>query len=247
MYIELFLLDNLLMDLLILRLAAAMLSIRASFWRSSLFALLGAAAAAAAAGGAAFLLSPAGKLGLTLLMSFAVPGKRLRSRACAFGAVLLASAIVGGAVLLAAIALGEELGSGGIGLHAALIGFFAASFLPRAIRKLLSRRIAEEKTVRLRAEFTGCGAIECAALIDTGNALKSPIGGLPVIVLSRRKYPEAAALASIPIPIRTAAGSAVIYALRPKKLLLNGAPANALIAFSSAETALVPPAAVPAA
>ena len=46
MYIELFLLDNLLMNLIILRLSSAMLSARAGMIRTTLFALAGAAVAA---------------------------------------------------------------------------------------------------------------------------------------------------------------------------------------------------------
>ena len=246
MYIELFLLDNLLMDLLILRLAAAMLSVGARRLRLGLVALFGAAAAALAAGGAGFLYGLPAKLGLTLIMSFALPGKSVRCRLYAFLAVLLSAAIVGGAVLLIALILGESLVSGGIGIPAALLGLFASCFLPKAIRRLLSRRVTAEQTVRLRAEFA-CGPVECAALIDTGNALTEPVTGLPVVLLSRRKYPAAAALARIPVPIRTAGGTAVIFALRPNRLLIGGVPVNALVAFSSAETALVPPAVLPAA
>ncbi len=250
MYIELFLLDNLLMDLLILRLSAAMLSLKASFGRILIFALFGSAAAAAAAGGLSFLLALPGKLGLALVMSFALPGRSARSRAYSFAAVLLSAAIVGGAVLLIALIFGEDVRTGGIGLRTALWGSFGAALLPSAIRKLLSRRTPAGATVRLHIEFSsasGSKPIECAALIDTGSSLFEPVSGLPVIVLNRRRYADAAALARIPIPIRTASGAAVIYAIRPVKLLLDGSPVNALVAFSSAESALVPPAAMPAA
>ncbi|MBR6007062.1 MAG: sigma-E processing peptidase SpoIIGA, partial [Clostridia bacterium] len=92
----------------------------------------------------------------------------------------------------------------------------------------------------------GGKAAELPALRDTGNLLSEVVSGLPVIVLNRRKFASAAAYCDRIIPIRTAGGETVLPALRPKKLLLNGVPVSAVVAFSAAETALVPPALLPA-
>lgn len=244
MYIELFILDNLLMDFIILRLAAAMLSVGAGIKRTTLFALIGSALAALGAGGMSFLLSPVSKLALSVLMSFALPGRGARKRLFAFLAVFVSAAAVGGAVMLLALMLGGEMRFGavysGLSLRTALIGGVFASFLPNIIRRVLSRRVEEDRTVRLGIVLKTGEAIECAALVDSGNMLLEPLSALPVIVLSAKKYASAAKTAHIPIPARTAAGACTLFALKPKSVTVNGAPAAALIAFSKANTALVP-------
>lgn len=244
MYIELFLLDNLLMNLIILRLASAMLSTRASILRTTLFALGGAAVAALGAGGATLLLSPFAKLILTALMSLALPARGAKRRLLAFFAAFVSAAAVGGAVMLIALILGGEMRFGavysGLSLRTALIGGALASFLPNAIRRLICRRIENSQTVRLSILLKTGEKIECAALIDSGNLLYEPVSALPVIVLCSKKYQAAAKRADIPIPARTAGGGCTLYALKPRLILLNGAEVDALIAFSEAKTALVP-------
>lgn len=249
MYIELFLLDNLLMDLLILRLASSMLSVKASAKRTVPAAVIGTVAAALGAGGVGFLLSLPAKLISTLLMALALPFRSLGGYIHAVLAVFVSAITVGGAAMLAAMLAGGGLYGGilygGIPLSAAICAGAAAALLPRGITRMLLFRTRNTHTVRLIAEFhAGNGRfcrIECAALVDTGNALIDPLTALPVVVVSRRRYPAEASSASIPIPVRTAAGSGVIYALRPEKLLIDGLPVNALVAFSGADTALVPP------
>ena len=249
MYIELFLLDNLLMNLLTLRLAAAMLSVRPGGKRILPFAALGSVAAALGAWGFPLLFSLPAKLLSAVLMAFALPAKGIRRRLLSVLALFLSASLTGGAVLLIALASGGGLSGGalrgGIPLRTALIGAAAAAFLPRLIIRILSRRVPKGGTVRLHMEFP-CGAADCAALVDTGSTLTEPITGLPVIVLNRRKFASAAAYCDRTVPIRTAGGETVLPALRPKKLLLNGVPVSAVVAFSAAETALVPPALLPA-
>lgn len=244
MYIELFLLDNLLMNLIILRLAATMLSIRAGHIRTALFALSGAVAAALGAGGMKLLLSPFAKLALTALMSLALPVRGLKRRLLAFLAAFVSAAAVGGAVMLISLLLGGEMRFGavysGLPLRTALIGGALAAFLPNIIRRMLMQRISNEQTARLSIIFKTGEIIECAALIDSGNLLLEPVSALPVIVLSAKKYANAAKLADIPIPARTAGGVCTLCALKPKAVRVNGRSVNALIAFSSANTALVP-------
>ena len=69
MYIELFLLDNFLMNLLTLRAAAAMLSRKMKGSRAALVSFAGAAAAAAAAAGGTMFITLPVKLASTLLMA----------------------------------------------------------------------------------------------------------------------------------------------------------------------------------
>ncbi len=260
MYIEVFLIDNLLMDLLILRLAAAMLSKRAEPKRTFGFALFGAAAAAFAAAGMRFLYTLPAKLVLTSFMALSLEpglvrrvrtegaGNALKCFSAAFLAAALSSLTVGGAVLAVVFITDHAIPGPALRAvtpRAALAGMLLASRLPKAMRRTLLRRTARANEVQLAAELSGENGrtirIECTALIDTGNGLIDPLTSLPAVVLSRRKYPQAAALARIPIPVRTASGSAVIYALRPLRLSVNGRSADALIAFSEIGTALVPP------
>lgn len=244
MYIELFLLDNLLMNLIILRLASAMISVRANILLTTLFALAGAAVAALGAGGVKVLLSPIVKLILTALMSFALPARGLKRRTLAFLAAFVSAAAVGGAVMLTALLFGGEMRFGavycGLSLRTALLGGALAAFLPNLIRRILSRRIGNSQTVRLNILLKTGERIECAALIDSGNLLFEPVSALPVIVLSAKKYAGAAKLADIPIPARTAGGGCTLHALKPLRIFINGSEVDAIVAFSAARTALVP-------
>lgn len=245
-YIELFLLDNLLMDLLILRLAAAMLSVKPRWKRTFPAALIGSAAAALAAGGAVFMLSLPFKLLSVMLAALALPFRRLRGYLRAVLAVFVSSVTVGGAALLAALLTGGTVKGGALiaplPLRSVLIGAAAAAYLPRIINRMLLSRSGREHTAALEAELRGGLRIECAALVDTGCTLFDPVTALPVVLVSRKRYPRAAELAHIPIPVRTVAGGCVVYALRPAQLLVNGAPVAALVAFTDTETALIPPA-----
>lgn len=244
MYIELFLLDNLLMNLIILRLASALVSVRCGSFRATLFAAIGAVIAALGASRFALLLSPAAKLGLTALMSFALPASGVRGRLIALVASAVSAAAVGGAVILLSQALGGEMRLSavysGISLRAALYGGLFASFLPNAARRVLARRVEASQTVRLHIALKSGESIDCAALVDSGNLLFDPLSALPVIVLSAKRHAKAAEAADMPIPARTAAGECTLYAQKPRSVSVNGTPVDALIAFSKAGTALVP-------
>ena len=152
-------------------------------------------------------------------------------------------------MLLCSVMSDEVLPAAGlrpISLRAALIGACLAAYLPRPARKLVFRSGAVQKQVRVEAEFTVKPSgerirAECTALVDTGNMLFEPMTALPVIVLDKERFRQAAALARLPIPVRTACGTGVIYCARPSLLLINGRPADALIAFSSVRTAIAPP------
>ena len=74
---------------------------------------------------------------------------------------------------------------------------------------------------------------ECLGIIDTGNALSEPISGLPVIVLGAKRHSEFAQAANVPIPMRTAAGESLLFGLKPKKLLINGCPVEAILAVGA--------------
>lgn len=260
MYIELFLLDNLLMNLLMLRLAAAMLSLRVSAKRTLPASFLGSCYAAVGAGFLPMLLSPAMKLVSGLLFALALPFRSFRSYLHNAAVLFLSAFTVGGAVLIIALAGGGSIDGSivrcGISLRTALIGAAVASSLPGLIRRILARRVKEESLVRLAIDVGGTH-IECAALVDTGCTLTEPLTGLPVILLPKKKFADAARMADIPagipagmptglsigmpVPMLTANGRSIVYALKPDRVLLNGISVDAYIAFTEAAIPLVPP------
>ena len=149
------------------------------------------------------------------------------------------------------------------------MGAAAAAFMPRSIRKILSRRIRNEQIVHIKYEFAAPNSnrceknkssheskssgitilkrdkrifsAECLGIIDTGNALSEPISGLPVIVLGAKRHSEFAQAANVPIPMRTTAGESLLFGLKPKKLLINGCPVEAILAVGAKlDAALVP-------
>lgn len=248
MYIELFLLDNLLMNLLTVRLAAAFISVRPPLYRQ----LAVCAASAGYAALAAYLCPALAGLWvrppLLIFMALALPVKRPRGLLGASAAVLFASLIVGGSSLCIALVFGGGIEngsiSGGIPLRAAALSAAAAAFMPRAVRRALARRLPEGMLVGLAVEHNGIER-RFTALVDTGNGLFEPLTGLPVIVVSCRAF---ARYARIPVGVSTAAGSGMLYAFRPRRITVDGVPVNALVAVTGAKMrceALAPPSVCP--
>ncbi|MBQ1818127.1 MAG: sigma-E processing peptidase SpoIIGA [Clostridia bacterium] len=248
MYVEVFLIDNALMDLIAVRLAAALLSVRPPLARQAAFAALSAAAAAAAVylvpQGVRVLLFPL----LLPLLALALPVKSPKGllRACA--AVAAATLMTGGCALSAALIMGGGGAHGAIRgsvpLRVFLVFAAAASFLPGAVMRL--KRAGGE--AGLRTEFTvEAGGLEWSftAIVDTGNRLKDPWLKLPVAVVTCRGLER---LARIPVPVVTPAGSTVLYALRPDRAAVNGTPVGCLVAVSKQALpagAILPPELIP--
>lgn len=238
MYVELFLLDNLLMNLLILRLAAAMLSVRPKRWLSLAVSLAGACYAAVGAGAFPVLLYPPLKLVSGLAMAASLPHRGMKGYLRSTAALFLSTFIAGGAVFAAAAASSRSV-SDGISLLTAGCGLTVTALVPRSVRKILARRIRAESIVRLRVEVEKT-VIECAAIADTGCTLLEPISGLPVILLSKSRFKDLSDGASIPVPMMTANGPSVIFAVKPMNVSVNGMPSEALVGFSVASEAIVP-------
>lgn len=143
MYIELFLLDNALMDLLILRLAAAMRGTRLYKGRAALGCFTGALYALWAA-----CWPPAGclaaKVAFGLLLAMALSPRGWRDYGLGVLCLFTAAFLVGGLAFALAMATGGRIENGavwgGIPLRTALVTALAASFLPRAIRRILRRK-----------------------------------------------------------------------------------------------------------
>ena len=252
MYIELFLLDNALMNSLILRTAAAMLSRRLPCWRMIAASVLGAIYAALSVGTVPLLMSLPMKLVLGLLMALAIPFKTAKEYMFSALALFVSTFAVGGAAVGLAFLLGGKLENGfllaAVPLRVMLGSALLASFMPRVIRRVLERRLVNNS--RLRIEIIHKGVSICAsAIVDTGNMLCEPMSGLPVVVISSR---ELECFATIPIPCRTVSGNEVVYGFRPDKLQLSGkmnAVLDVFVAIGSVSIegadALIPPSALP--
>lgn len=246
MYIELFLLDNALMDLLILRLAAAMAGARLHRGRAALGCLGGALYALwAACWPPAGCLAAKGAFGLLLALALSPRGWREYGLGvlCLFASAFL----VGGLAFALALATGGRIENGavwgGVPLRTALVTALAASFLPRAIRRILRRRKAG--TVMLTLGHGGA-SWALRGMVDSGNCLWEPCTGLPVIVAY---LPALSQQARVPIPVATVQGKEVLYGFRPQTLRANGTDLDAWIALSPTPLqdvdALVPPGALP--
>ena len=248
MYIEIFILDNLLMDLLILRLAAALLEVRPPLFRQLGAGLVSALIAALAAFAVPALYSPWLRLPQLIPLCLGLPAKGPRGFAKALAALLFSSLAVGGCALAAAVLTGGGLNagfvSGGISLRCALAGALAASFMPGAARKMLRRRLPKELSAELRI-FTGSSEHVFTAAIDTGNRLTEPVTGLPVAII---RCAELEKRASLPIPAVTPAGSSVLWGFRPRRALVNGRPAALVVALTREALpaeAIIPPEVLP--
>ena len=251
MWLELFLLDNAVMNALMLRAAAAMCSCKAPFWRTFLFSFGGAVYAAFAFSHPLMGTLPM-KLLTGLLMALALPSKSVRAYLIHALCVFFSAFLTGGLCVCLALALGGGLQNGvllaSVPLRAALAGALLASFLPRGLRALLARNAKSASAVRLRLCHKGREYL-LEGIVDTGNFLTEPLSALPVVVFYARGFPGAG---GVPVPVRGATGgpAAVLYAFAPEALYdrATGARLNALVALAPAPMrgvdALVPPAAL---
>lgn len=250
-YIDLYFLVNLSMDLLCLLITAALLHRRLSRMRAILAAAIGGLYAAAA-----LLLGLSGLVGLTCdlfaaaLMCTLTFGMRQRS-AWRFlqpiPLLLLVSTMLGGVMtalfsLLNRLDLPLEALSGdGLSVWSFALITAVASFATLKGGRVLGRS-HQAKTVRVRAVLLG-REIELVALVDSGNLLRDPISGKSVIVADVEKLagvlPQDLLLACkshrvsdfLPsrdyarlcrlIPTKTATGNTMLLALLPDALTVS--------------------------
>lgn len=226
-YIELYILDNLLMDVLVLRLCAAAIGRRYAPKRLALFALMGCAFAVAALCCPLFM-HPVAKVFQGLALALFIRPQGIRQYLENAAAVLLSAYCVGGS----ALALGSGTGSGIVVLSGhtrlMLISAVGALLLPRMIRRFRAHRSLDTLKVRLCTVVSG-RRYELTAMRDSGCFLTEPISGTAVVTAY---IEELLPLADIPIPIETLSGTSIIYALRPDGMTIDGIDTDALLAIS---------------
>lgn len=210
--IEPFLLDNTLMNCCVYLLAAAWMGVRLRILPALGVSLLGAVYALLSLFYVPLLRTPLVKIGSFLLLS--LPLFRCSGAWKCIPFLLLSAALTGGTAMFLTLWLGGTVYADGtmigtVPLRAALFSAFAALCLPRLIRGLLTvrkRRALHTRVIVRLKEHTHC----LDALIDSGNLLKEPISGLPVILIACEiDRPER------PIPFEKLSGGGVLYGERP--------------------------------
>ena len=176
--VEAYWLVNFAMDLLATAIIARSLG-RVRWKRVALAAAVGASwAALAQLGALRFLGSLPALAALSLLMAaIAIPPDSLRT-ALVSGAALLGGGVFLGGVQLAALRLFRGAGAAAF-FAGALLGA-GALLAATALRK--KRLVTWEVQVFLSA---GGGEARFRALVDTGNRLREPFSGLPVLICER--------------------------------------------------------------
>ena len=133
--------------------------------------------------------------------------------------LLLSAATVGGAVMMLTLLFGGSISLDGtiigtVPIRAALVSAVIAAVLPRLMRELLSVRkkkalytnivvVLKDHTYRLRA------------LIDSGNLLREPVSGLPVLLIDCETDQS-----TIAIPYGTASDTGILLGERARSLIL---------------------------
>lgn len=214
MYIELFLLDNAIMNLLIFHTAAALCTRPPKPLRFLIVSILGAVYAALAVQ-TEVLTHPVLKVLLGLIMALCLCRRIRMDYPAAALSFFLSTFLIGGVAWALAFMLGGEMQNGvlyaSIPLRVALITLLAALCLPRTIRLWLRRRNKVSKELQLRLTHQGTERL-LNAQIDTGNTLYDPLSGLPVIVVDPKFMPKSEKLR--PIPCSTVGGKRILYACK---------------------------------
>lgn len=89
------------------------------------------------------------------------------------------------------------------------------------IAKITDKKAPKSKEYYITVE-NGGKTVSCTALMDTGNNLREPFSGYPVIMLEKELFQKLFTEDKIRlIPISTVNGESLIKAFRPQKLVIN--------------------------
>lgn len=213
---ELFFLDNLLMDYLMLRLAAVFCGVRLRTFPALLASAGGAAYALLSMTAMPFLGTPVPKLllGVAVALPLRFSGQSLlKAVLCLY----LSAFLTGGMMLGITLLLGGSL-DGGVLLgttpvRLVLLGALLAACLPHVVRQLLTLLRMRARFVPLRITLAD-RVLTLTALSDSGNLLTEPLTGLPVIVVRPGLLPDGGRA----VPYRTVDSMGFLYAVRPVRV-----------------------------
>lgn len=218
--IELFLLDNLMMNYLTLRLASVFAGCGARPWRLVAGAAFGATYALVSMAWLPVLRALVPKLLLSLVMALPIM-ERVRTYPKAFLCLLISACLMGGVMFSLLLLFGGQFYNGAyistVPVRMALLAACICACLPRLVVGMLYAMRQRRLTVRLRIRFAD-RTIELTALIDSGNLLTEPLSGLPVIVLRPGLMPRIKR--TRPVAYRTVNGTGLLYAARPTELMV---------------------------
>ena len=235
--IELFLLDNTLMNLLMLRLASAISGLKLRPFFGVAASLFGAAYALLS-----LTVLPALNFWLCKLLLCLVAAIPLihgiRDIPRALIALLAAACLTGGMLLGLCLMFGGTLSNGGligtVPVRLALLGISAGCLLPRLVRAALSVFRSRSRRVAVRIVLAD-RTLELTALADSGNLLTEPLSGKPVVIVDRRFMPDCGA--GYPVPYATVSGGGLLYAVKPKRIQVFLHGWHAVDAFVAASAA----------
>ena len=245
-YLEWFLFDNALMGFLILKGAAAFCRRTLHPWRTALVCA-GSAAVAAMAMNAPVLLTFWAKALLLFGMTAAFRFQKKTDVFRCAGGVLLSTCLLGGAAYgLCGLLSGSFSGGvlyGETSVRVVLATAAVGCVLPRRLRALVASRRMERHDVAVQLD-TSLGTAVLAGRIDTGNSLREPASGLPVVVVdersaglvlpenwaqSWREHPEKGMLL---VPYQTVDSAGVMPAMRGRSRLEEGEAQPCCVALS---------------
>lgn len=215
--VELFLLDNLLMNWLVLRLASVLVGKRLRYYVSLPASAAGALYALLSMTAAPFLLSVWPKLLFGALLACVLMVNRRGYWKCLI-ALYLSAFLLGGTMFGLAMLLGGEVSGGAligtVPLRVLLITAALCFFLPRAALSLLAAYRSRMRHVRVRVDLADRSFIVWA-LVDSGNLLTEPVSGLPVIIVKAGLLPNEPGR---PVPYAAMGADGWLNAIRPARV-----------------------------
>lgn len=230
-YVDVLLAVNFLVDYLLL--AAVQLLCGRQIQRKRLIV-----AAVIGAAGSLSIFLPMMGIVLRALWQFALAGvmclfaeqwKGWRSFFCSWVTLFVMGFLMGGVLLMLAMNAGGNwllCRNGALYLNITPLNLVATVGLGfgavEIYQRLFPDRHPQEQLYRAELWVLG-RKICCSALLDTGNQLREPFSGWPVILLERRLFPG-----NLPekglrlIPCRTVSGQAILPGIKGQKLRLHG-------------------------